>query len=137
MSKTFHAEILTPLGKLFEGDVKGVQVPGVEGSFEIQVNHAPIISLLEVGQVRVKEPDHETRYAITGGFVEMLNNRLTLLAEAGENVDEIDVERANKAYQSALKQLDEKTTPRKEAEKALARAGNRLKLAGVDLPDKG
>lgn len=134
MSKTFHAEILTPVGKLFEGEVLGVQVPGAEGRFEMKVDHAPILSLLSIGHVRVRESAGETGYAVTGGFVEMVDNRLTLLAEAAERVDEIDVERAKKAYQSALKDLEENTGSPEEAKQALARAENRLKLAGVSLP---
>ncbi|MEX0995259.1 MAG: ATP synthase F1 subunit epsilon [Balneolaceae bacterium] len=135
MSKTFHAEILTPVGKLFEGEVLGVRVPGTEGSFEMRLDHAPIVSMLEIGHVRVKGPENETSIAVSGGFVEMVNNRLTLLAEAAERAEDIDVERAKKAYQSAVKHLKDKTIPREEAEKALARAENRLKLSGEPLSE--
>jgi F-type H+-transporting ATPase subunit epsilon len=81
--KTFQAQILTPEGALFEGAVEGVKVPGTQGNFEMLVNHAPIISLLSPGNVVVKQPaGEEITYQISGGFVEMNNNRMTLLAES-------------------------------------------------------
>lgn len=81
--KTFHAQILTPEGALFEGEAEGVKVPGSDGKFEMLVNHAPIISLLTAGKVVVRKEDgYEINYKISGGFVEMNNNRMTLLAES-------------------------------------------------------
>lgn len=129
MAETFHAQILTPDGKLFEGEVHGVQLPGVEGSFEIKVDHAPIISILDIGRVRVLTDNSDMQYyAVSGGFVEMNNNRLTLLAEAAEKVEDIDVERAEKAKERALEELMNRKENKREIEKALRRAENRLKL---------
>lgn len=79
---TFKAQILTPEGSLFEGDVTGVQMPGVMGSFEVKANHAPIVSALEEGKVLVRKADGDLNYNISGGFVEVAKNKLTLLAEA-------------------------------------------------------
>ncbi len=79
---TFKAQILTPEGSLFEGDVTGVQMPGVMGSFEVKANHAPIVSALEEGNVLVRKADGNLNYNISGGFVEVAKNKLTLLAEA-------------------------------------------------------
>lgn len=130
MPETFHAQILTPDGKLFEGEVRGVQVPGVEGSFEMRVDHAPIISILDIGRVRVHtDKSGMHNFAVSGGFVEMNNNRLTLLAEAAERVEDIDVERAEKAKERALEELMKRKQDKKEVELALSRAENRLKLA--------
>lgn len=81
---TFNAQILTPNGSLFEGEVSGVKLPGTEGSFEVKANHAPIVSTLEKGNVLVRKSDGETSYNISGGFVEVNNNKLTLLAESVE-----------------------------------------------------
>ncbi|MGM0506117.1 MAG: ATP synthase F1 subunit epsilon [Bacteroidota bacterium] len=132
MANTFQAQILTPTGRLFEGEVVGVQVPGEQGSFEVQMNHAPIVSTLQVGEVSVKKADGETlRLAVTGGFVEMNENHLTLLAEAAEKSDEIDVERAQAALQQANKELSGLSGDRTEAEAALRRAKNRLHVAGA------
>lgn len=79
---TFKAQILTPEGSLFEGDVTGVQMPGVMGSFEVKANHAPIVSALEEGKVLVRKADGDLNYNISGGFVEVAKNKLTLLAES-------------------------------------------------------
>jgi len=75
-------EIVTPDKKIFSGDVKLVQVPGVSGSFEILNNHAPIISTLEKGKVKIIENEgKEQIFEITGGVVEVLKNKIILLAE--------------------------------------------------------
>ncbi|MFV1885280.1 MAG: ATP synthase F1 subunit epsilon [Balneola sp.] len=79
---TFKAQILTPNGSLFEGDVTGVQMPGVMGSFEVKANHAPIVSALDEGIVLVRKTDGDVNYNISGGFVEVAKNKLTLLAES-------------------------------------------------------
>ncbi|MFA5668975.1 MAG: hypothetical protein WC967_07005 [Balneolaceae bacterium] len=81
---TFHAQILTPEGTLYEGDVSGVKMPGTLGSFEVKFNHAPIVSTLEKGTVLVRKEDGDLSYKISGGFVEMAHNKLTLLAESIE-----------------------------------------------------
>ncbi len=78
----FQAQILTPNGSLFEGEVTGVQMPGVMGSFEVKANHAPIVSALEKGNVLVRKEDGDMNYTISGGFVEVARNKLTLLAES-------------------------------------------------------
>ncbi len=79
---TFKAQILTPNGSLFEGEVSGVQMPGAMGSFEVKANHAPIVSALEEGSVLVRKSDGDINYNISGGFVEVAKNKLTLLAES-------------------------------------------------------
>lgn len=132
MSKTFHAQILTPEGSLFEGDVEGVQVPGKSGNFLMLFNHAPIVSTLGVGQVIIKKPDNtELVYAVSGGFVEMNDNKMTLLAEKAEEASEIDVEEAKKLREVAKARLKEVTLKedRESAEKELAIADNKLKIA--------
>lgn len=81
---TFNAQILTPNGSLFEGEVSGVKLPGTQGSFEVKANHAAIVSTLEKGNVLVRKSDGEQSFSISGGFVEVNNNKLTLLAESVE-----------------------------------------------------
>ena len=77
-----QAQILTPNGSLFEGEVTGVKMPGVMGSFEVKANHAPIVSTLEKGNVLIRKNDGDVTYTISGGFVEVAKNKLTLLAES-------------------------------------------------------
>jgi len=74
-------EILTPDKTIFEGDVISVTVPGVNGSFEVLNNHAPIISILEDGNVTIRTGKQSESLFIHGGVVEVLDNKIMLLAE--------------------------------------------------------
>jgi len=82
-------EILTPEQKLFSGEVYGVQMPGISGLFEVLDKHAPLVSALKAGRAKVlrDRQNHATNYDITGGFVEVLNNRITVLAEGAKEVE--------------------------------------------------
>jgi F-type H+-transporting ATPase subunit epsilon len=74
-------EIITPEKKLFEGEVKLVQVPGKKGSFEVLKNHAPIISILEKGTVRIiTEKDKTEKIRINSGIIEVKSNQISILA---------------------------------------------------------
>ncbi len=81
-------EILTPERKLFSGEVYGVQMPGISGSFEVLDKHAPLVSALKAGRVKVlrDKQSHTTSYQIQGGFVEVLNNKVTVLVEGATEV---------------------------------------------------
>lgn len=75
-------EILTPDETIFSGEVKLVQLPGTTGSFEILDNHAPLISSLKQGKVKIIDNNNEKKfYDIKGGVVEVLNNNIILLAQ--------------------------------------------------------
>jgi F-type H+-transporting ATPase subunit epsilon len=76
-----HLEILTPEKKIFEGDVSIATFPGADGSFQIMDNHAPLISLLIEGAVEYKEKGTVQNIQITGGVVEVLKNKVILLAD--------------------------------------------------------
>jgi F-type H+-transporting ATPase subunit epsilon len=82
-------EILTPEKKLFSGEVFGVQMPGVSGSFEVLDKHAPLVSALKAGRVKVlrDKQNHSANYDIQGGFVEVLNNKVTVLVEGATIVE--------------------------------------------------
>ncbi len=91
-----NLEILTPEKKLFSGEVFGVQMPGISGSFEVLDKHAPLISALKAGRVKVLNDrtalttagqTHVTSYDIQGGFVEVLNNKVTVLVEGATPVE--------------------------------------------------
>lgn len=79
-------EILTPERKIFSGEVYGVQLPGISGLFEVLDKHAPMVSALKAGNLKVlRDKTSSSSYAIQGGFVEVLNNKTTVLVEgAGE-----------------------------------------------------
>ncbi|MDB5134230.1 MAG: atpC [Mucilaginibacter sp.] len=74
-------EILTPDKKVFEGEVSSVSLPGTLGSFEVLSHHAPLISTLEDGKLTVRGSGKEEVYLIQGGVVEVLNNKVMVLAE--------------------------------------------------------
>lgn len=75
-------DILTPERKIFSGDVYGVQLPGVQGSFEILKSHAPMVAALGKGKMKVlKDTQHADIFQVTGGFVETLNNKTVVLLE--------------------------------------------------------
>jgi F-type H+-transporting ATPase subunit epsilon len=74
-------EILTPEKKVFEGDITIATFPGADGSFQVMDNHAPLISLLKEGVVEYKSKDTSNSIRITGGVVEVLKNKVVLLAD--------------------------------------------------------
>ena len=77
-----HLEIITPDKKVFEGEVKSVLVPGTKGQFQMLENHAAIISTLVNGKVKIKTAQGEESFDVKGGVVEMINNKVTILAES-------------------------------------------------------
>ena len=77
-----NLEILTPDKKIFSGDVYGVQLPGIGGIFEVLDKHAPIVSALKAGKLKIlKDKNTTSLYSIQGGFVEVMNNKATVLVE--------------------------------------------------------
>ncbi|MCX6335936.1 MAG: ATP synthase F1 subunit epsilon [Bacteroidetes bacterium] len=77
-----NVEILTPEKKLYSGDVYGVQLPGITGLFEILDKHAPLVSALGKGTIKIlKDKNTFETFSIVSGFVEVLNNKATVLVE--------------------------------------------------------
>lgn len=126
-----NLEIVTPSKSAFKGEVKSITVPGTKGRFQVLKNHAPIISTLDIGMIKVDLPDEkENYYSTAGGTIEVLDNKVLVLADSIELVSEIDEERALAAKQRAEERLAEKNAEINiaRAEAALARANNRLQL---------
>jgi F-type H+-transporting ATPase subunit epsilon len=133
-------DIVTPDDRVFNGRANGVRAPGVEGSFEVRNNHAPLIAAFGIGPLVVKTEDaHEYAdvnddrivFATSGGFLEIVDNTVTVLAETVEPSSKIDVERAETAEERARRRLQEglRGEEREEAEAALERARNRTRVA--------
>ncbi len=79
-------EIITPDKKFFDGEITSVTVPGSMGSFEVLNNHAPIISTLDHGKIVVRTNAKAQTFFIKGGVIEVLNNKVMLLAEGVETI---------------------------------------------------
>jgi F-type H+-transporting ATPase subunit epsilon len=130
--KTFRLEIVTPRKVVFSDEVISFSAPGIVGGFQVLYNHAPLLSAIGIGEVKlVDTTGAERRYATSGGFVEVRDNKVVLLAETAERADEIDVQRAEAARDRAQKRIAEKRieTDIERARAALARALNRIKIA--------
>jgi len=81
-----NIELVTPERKVFEGEANRIKMPGVDGLFEVLNGHAPLISALKAGQVKITTNEAVKYINITGGFAEVLNNRVVVLAEGAEEV---------------------------------------------------
>ena len=112
-------------------DVSMVVAPGVEGSLGILPSHAPLVTLLHEGELRVKSGAGEESLAIYGGFLEVVNNKVLILSDTAERAGEIDLERAEAARASAEEALRNVTDRQdmEEAAAALRRASVRLRIA--------
>jgi len=133
----FKLSIVSPAKVLYEHDVKGIVVPGTEGYLGVLSHHAPLITALSPGLITISESDDKERTAaVAGGFLEVSDNVATILADAVEFIDEIDLDRARSAYTRAKERLG---LPRSDvdatrATQALRRAENRIRLAGGKIP---
>ncbi|HRD56488.1 MAG TPA: ATP synthase F1 subunit epsilon [Ferruginibacter sp.] len=80
-------EILTPERKIFSGEVLGVQLPGISGLFEVLDKHAPLVSALKGGKMKIlKDKNNSSAFTIQSGFVEVLNNKATVLVEGAVEI---------------------------------------------------
>ncbi len=85
--KIMTLEILTPEKKIFSGEVFGDQLPGISGLFEVLDKHATLVSALKAGNMKIlKDKSATASYSIQGGFVEVLNNRTTVLVEGAKEL---------------------------------------------------
>lgn len=132
MANFFELEIVTPQRKPFSGSVSSVSCPGEQGRFQILYNHAPFLSTLAVGMVKVVDAQGvETQFAVSGGLAQVFHNQMRVLADTAERASDIDVDRAERAKQRAeerLRQRDEEFDEDR-IRVALLRAINRLKVA--------
>jgi F-type H+-transporting ATPase subunit epsilon len=119
MAKLFDLEIVTPTGTAFTGQVIHVRAPGVDGDFGVLADHAPLMAGLKPGRLRVDDPDEGFDFVITGGFFEVHSNRAVVMAEACLRREDIDIERARRARDRALKELEAaKTTEEQDIARA-------------------
>ncbi|TMF98255.1 MAG: F0F1 ATP synthase subunit epsilon [Chloroflexi bacterium] len=113
---------------LSEEGVDEIVAPGIEGELTVLPMHAPLLTMIKPGVMRIKRGNDETDMAITGGFLEVRDDRVTILADAAERAEEIDVARAEEARRRAEQQLE-----RREADVDLARVSAELQKALIRL----
>lgn len=134
MADNMSLSIITPERTVLkDSNTEAVVIPVVDGSMGILHNHAPMVANLRVGVLRYKENGAFKRVALGGGFLELSNNKITVLADSAEVADSIDVIRAQEARKRAEARLRDRAAnaDRTRAEIALRRAINRLRAAGV------
>ncbi|PMC37417.1 F0F1 ATP synthase subunit epsilon [Bacillus sp. UMB0899] len=126
--KTVLVNVVTPDGPVYDADVEMVSVVAQSGELGILPGHIPMVAPLQIGAVRLKKGSSTELVAVTGGFVEVRPDKVTILAQAAETADSIDVARAQAAKKRAEERLNQKTEDIdfKRAELALKRAINRL-----------
>lgn len=131
MDESFRLRIVTPYREVVTDEVGEAQVPGKEGYLGILPGHAPLISELKVGEITYRRGRESTHLAVSGGFVEVLPDQVTILAATAERAGEIDVARAQSAKDRAEKLLrtSDPETDVDRASIALQRALIRLHVA--------
>ena len=129
----FAVRVVTPDGEVWRGQATSVVVPGLDGYFGVWAGHAPLVSGMEIGAVMIKTPEeHVINFiAVSGGFVEVKPDMVTILAESAELGQDIDTNRATNAEERARERLSQHFAdidiPR--AEVALRKALNRKRIA--------
>ncbi|HEY7138614.1 MAG TPA: F0F1 ATP synthase subunit epsilon [Methylomirabilota bacterium] len=132
MADRLRLEVATPTRLVVSGEADEVVIPGSEGSFGVLPGHAPLLSLVGVGEMMYRTGRQEHHLAVSGGFAEVGPDHVTLLAESAERPEEIDPARARAALERAEQRLrthagEEVDVPR--ALTALARAQGRIQTA--------
>jgi len=132
MVATFRLEIVTAERMIFSDDVSAVIAWGVEGQLGILPHHAPLMTMLQPGDLMIRKDKEEEYLAISGGFLEVRPDKVIILADACERIDEIDIARAEEAKkraQETLKTAAPLTIDTAAAEAALRRSLARIKVA--------
>ncbi len=127
---TIRLDVVTAERQVFSDDVDIVVAPGADGELAILPHHTPLMTTLQSGELRVKQGGGEFSLAITGGFLEVRPDRVTVLADAAERAEEIDIARAEEAKRRAEERLSRPATgiDLAQAEAALRRSLVRIKV---------
>jgi F-type H+-transporting ATPase subunit epsilon len=131
MAETIQLEIVTPERLVVNEAAEYIEIPGKTGYLGVLPGHAPLITELAVGEISYRNGNQTKRVAVAWGFAEVLQNKVTILAETAEKAEEIDTARAEAAKRKAEAEL-QKAGPEgnAEAQAAFDRATARLEVAG-------
>ena len=130
MASTFELEIVTPERKFFKGTVDRVVVRTLQGDIGILKDHMLTVSPLAIGPITIKQQGEKKIAVCAGGFIQIKEDKTTLVTDSAEWSNEIDVERAKKALERAQKRLEhgDEDMDRKRAREAFRRAQNRINV---------
>ena len=125
-------EIITAERALFEGQVDVVVAPGIDGELAILPNHAPLMTILQAGELRYRLGGEDSYLTVGGGYMEVTRDRVTILADTAERVEEIDEARAQEAVRRAQERIAHRTEDidLEQAVRSLHRAQVRVQVAG-------
>jgi F-type H+-transporting ATPase subunit epsilon len=128
---TLHVEVVTQDRNAYSGEADMVVAPGSEGVLGILPRHAPLLTTLQAGELRIKHDNDEDALFVAGGFMEVYHNVVTVLADAAERAEDIDMARAEEARRRAQTTLEQREADvdRGALEGSLQRALGRLKVA--------
>jgi len=130
--KTIKVTVVTPDGPVYESEVEMISTKAQSGELGILPGHIPMVAPLQIGSVRLKKGGKTDFVAVTGGLLEVRSEQVTILAQAAETAEKIDVDRAVKAMERAESRLQENKKDNvdfKRAELALKRAINRITVS--------
>ena len=136
---SIRLEIVTVERQVYSEDVDIVVAPGIDGELGILPRHAPLLTVLRPGEIMVRQDGEESIIAVSGGFLEVLGDRVIVLADTAERAEEIDIERAEEALKRAEEQVTAAVSD-VDLERALAsirRSQARIKVARRRRPRRG
>ncbi len=131
-------QIITPEKNFFEDDVQLVVVKGVEGSIGIMYDHEPFVTPLGIGPIKILSDNKIKHAAVSHGYVEVMEEKIVILADTAEWPEDIDISRAEEAKKRAQKRLNKKENHMEllKAEIALKKAINRINVANMPAKHK-
>ena len=131
---TIRLEVVTPERLVYADDVDAVVLPGSEGELGVLPHHAPLITTLGLGELRIRKSGYEDHFAIVGGFLQVRPDKVVVMAETADIASEIDLELAMEARREAERALE--TGYHEGADLAAARASLQLSLLRIRVAER-
>ena len=129
MSDKLEINIITPTSTIEFSEVDYLRAPSTEGLFGVLPGHIESIIALDVGEIKISTDNKSIYFATSGGFADIIDNKVTLVLESAEEASKIDLNRAEKSLDKAQHYLDDKSNDMDRAFKAIKRAKNRISVS--------